>query len=1199
MQNSDGERLQILARDGRRQREVSNMLEQSSRIPPGWLCTVLVFTWLVCWTSKAAAQEGAAPRKQADAGEFSLYVSAAGKDAWSGRLAEPNAAGTDGPLATIRKARDIIRESKAAASGLTKPVAIMLRGGFYRQTEPIVFTAADSGTRERPITYQAYPGEKPIISGGRVIRGWRADDSVQSKTRCDGKLWQATVPAAEGGGKWRFNQLFVNGQRRTRARTPNKGSFLRTDGPISKGNARGFYFKEGDVKEWDNLRQAIFVVYHSWETSIHHVRSADTEVRQVTFWEPAPWPMGRWERQQRYYVENVFEELDEPGEWYLNRATDTLYYYPLPGETTAKVQAVAPALTSTLIHFEGDASKGEVVEHLHFRGISFQHSDAKLRRLRNPGQGEIYQPGLIMAAGLRNASFEGCEISHTGAHAIWLAAGCEDVRVQRCHIHDLGGGGVYIGGGWGLHEKPSAQRNVVDNNFIHDGSHLFHGAHGVWIGKSSYNTVTHNEISNFDYSGISCGWSWGFQPSSAHHNNLDYNHIHHLGNGDGLGDMGGIYTLGVSPGTTERYNHIHHVYSYAHVSHGSGIYPDEGSSEILIENNVVYRVRTCPLFQHYGKDNIVRNNILALGGKGQLQRCREDKSCHYIAEGNIVYADITQMLGGVWRSGDWKVGRNLYWSTAGEPKFKGMDFEAWKVKGNDAGSAVADPLFVDAANDDFRLRPNSPALKLGFKPIDLSKTGLYGDKDWVDLPRQHPNRPLNEIPAPVEPPFVVNFDFEADEPRAEPLDGKVIKGTGQAKLIVSSDKAAAGKQSLKFVDAPGQKYEWTPHLYYRPSYTTGKLQLSWDMLNTKAAPASFYVEVRQWDVQPYLVGPTVSVAPDGKVTAGKQDIGTIPLGEWVHVDIRFELGKGAAKACKLTLSVPDQKPIVADAPYHSSAFEKITWFGISSTSDGATVFYIDNLKLGTAAQLENPPKRRPGARRARTRPRVPANDQNLMGHWKFDDAEGYGATDSSGYGNDGDVWATWVKGAFGSAVFCDAAAGAIIIPDDSTLQFGTSDFSIELWICPTQLKIESKDARRRFMSKDNYPNTWWNLNITTGGKPFLEMTDVNKASCANRPTGTIPANAWTHLVVVADRVHGKTRYYYNGKLDSAQDIPAKFTGALDVDGGDLSIGSRWQPFIGLLDEVKIYKRALTESEIKASFEKEKGSRTSTAYKVVE
>lgn len=1158
---------------------------------------MLIFsTCCVCSAPAHGAVPGPAPNR---AEKLTLYVSTVGNDSWSGRLAEPNAGATDGPLATVQKAREILHKTKAATGGLTRPVAVVLRGGVYPQTEPIVFTAADSGTQECPITYQAYPGEKPVIRGGQVIRGWEPDDSAQSRTRCAGKLWRAAVPAAKTGGKWRFNQLFVNGGRRTRARVPNKGSFLRTDGPASKGSTREFYFHEGDVKRWNDLREVIFVVYHSWETSIHHVRSVDTEARVVELHEPAPWAMGAWERQQRYYVENVFEELDEPGEWYLNRVTGTLYYYPLPGETMADVEVVAPAVTSTLVRFEGDASKGDAIEHLHFRGISFLHTNADLTRLRNPGQGEIYQPGLIQATGLRGASFEGCTVAHTGAHGIWLAAGCEDVEVRRCHFHDLGGGGLYIGGGWGLNEAAPTQRIVVDNNFIHDGSHLFHGAHGVWIGRSSYNTVTHNEISNFDYSGISCGWSWGFQPSSAHHNILDYNHIHHLGNGDGLSDMGGIYTLGISPGTTERYNHIHHVYNYAPVSHGSGVYPDEGSSEILIENNVVYRVRTCPLFQHYGKDNIVRNNIFALGGKGQLQRCREDKPCHYVAEGNIVFGDIPQMLGGVWKNGDWKVGRNVYWSTAGPPKFADMDFQTWQRKGNDIGSIVADPRFVDAANDDFRLKPDSPALKLGFQPIDLSKTGLYGEKDWVELPKRYQDRPLNEIPAPVEPPFVVNFDFEADEPGQEPLDLKIIKGGDRASLAVSKETAAGGSQSLKFADAPGLQHGFAPHLYCNPSYSAGKVQLSWDMLNSKESPAGFYIEARQWDDSPYLVGPTVSVAPDGRVTAGKQDVGVIPLGQWVHVDIGIELGRGKPKSYRFTLSVPNREPVVAEIPYLSEAFEKITWLGISSTSDAATVFYVDNLKLGTAEQLASTPQRRRRAEPARTRPREPANDQQLMGYWKFDEADGYVAEDSSGYKNDGDVWATRATGEFGNALFCDSTASHTIVRDDPTLQFGTSDFSIELWICPTTLAIESNDARRRFMSKDNYPNTWWNLNLTTDGKPFLEMVDANKAACANRPNGVIPANAWTHLVIVVDRANAKTRYYFNGKLDSAQDIPPAFRGPLDAEGGDLSLGSSWQPFIGLLDEVKIYKRALTESEIQASYEKEKGNRSSSAYQLVE
>jgi hypothetical protein len=323
------------------------------------------------------------------------------------------------------------------------------------------------------------------------------------------------------------------------------------------------------------------------------------------------------------------------------------------------------------------------------------------------------------------------------------------------------------------------------------------------------------------------------------------------------------------------------------------------------------------------------------------------------------------------------------------------------------------------------------------------------------------------------------------------------------------------------------------------------------------------------------------------------------LGQWVHVDIRMELGEGKPKTYQLTLGIPDREPIVAEIPYRSAAFERITWLGISSNSVTSTVFYIDDLKLGTAEQLQNAPTRKRRARAVRQEPYTPANDQMLMGHWKFDDADGYIAEDSSGYANNGDVWASWATGAFGSAIFCDPAATHVVVPDDPTLQFGTSDFSIELWICPTMLEIESRDRRRRFMSKDRYPHTWWNLNLTTDGKPFLEMVDSNKAGCSNRPTGTVAKDAWTHLVVVVDRAKAKTRYYFNGSLDSEQSIPSAFRGALDVKGGKLSIGSSWQPFVGLLDEVKIYRRALTKDEIKAAYEKEKGNRTSAAYQLVE
>jgi len=148
---------------------------------------------LAGWLAAPAAAEG-----------LTLYVAANGSDRWSGRLAAPNKAKTDGPFATLARARDAVRAAKAAG-----PVTVLLRGGVYALAEPLAFTAADSGTPEAPVTYAAYPGEKPVLSGGRAVQGLKAGP--------DG-LWRASIPAG-----WRFEQLYVNGVRATRARTPNVG----------------------------------------------------------------------------------------------------------------------------------------------------------------------------------------------------------------------------------------------------------------------------------------------------------------------------------------------------------------------------------------------------------------------------------------------------------------------------------------------------------------------------------------------------------------------------------------------------------------------------------------------------------------------------------------------------------------------------------------------------------------------------------------------------------------------------------------------------------------------------------------------------------------------------------------------------------------------------------------------------------------
>ena len=389
----------------------------------------------------------------------------------------------------------------------------------------------------------------------------------------------------------------------------------------------------------------------------------------------------------RYLIENV-KEAGRPGDFYLDAVSGELTLWAREGETMGKV--IAPKLP-VLMELRGEPAERKWVEHLTFRGLWFAHTD-----WQTPPQGycaiqaEVPLDAAIMATGGRHITFESCVISQTGAYGIALNESCSDNRITGCEFVDLGGGGIKIGSTrLPASEELASGKNRVENCLIAHGGRLHPAAVGIWLGHAPENTITRNEIVDFYYTGISPGWSWGYGPSLSRGNEVSYNHIHRIGQGV-LSDMGGIYTLGAGGGNHIHHNLIHDVEAFSYG--GWGIYLDEGSSDTLVENNVVYRTKGSGFNQHYGRNNTVRNNVFAFGREEQLSRGKPEPE-HFTLNihHNIVLYRDAPLLRGNWDGDNYTFASNLYWRADGKPvEFPGgLTLPQWQAKGQDSGSMSA------------------------------------------------------------------------------------------------------------------------------------------------------------------------------------------------------------------------------------------------------------------------------------------------------------------------------------------------------------------------------------------------------------------------------------------------------------------------------------------------------------------------------
>jgi Right handed beta helix region len=690
----------------------------------------VVVAWFLAWPTECAGAS-VAKRLAAD-----FFVSPRGDDRWSGKLADP--VDGDGPFATVARAREAVRAALKAREE-RRPVHVELRGGTYFLDAPLEFGPEDSGTPTAPVTYRAAASEKVILSGGRRLDGGRWGEA----NGC--KAWVVDVPDVKEG-RWRFRQLFVNGDRRSRTRLPKQGEYRIQSLPGYTGDflrspTLQFVYAPGDIAPtWRNPTDVEIVGITRWLDNRLPIKSINAETRMVTFDRASLFALVSGGGPGPYWVENVFEALDSPGQWYLDRRGGVLYCLPRPGEELATAEIVAPRLSRVAqVVGRPDAP----VHDIDFEGITFAHTEwAPPADYASSLQAGIDVPGALFFQYAERCGFSGGGIEHIGNYGVEVDVGCSDIEITHNQITDVGAGGIRIGHffSWetdgsgrltdrGRQRKAAMPRGphsrritVADNEIAHCGR-FTPEAVGVFVGDNADNKVIHNHIHDLFYSGISVGSVQDFGPSEAAGNLIEYNHVHNIGQGM-LSDLGGIYACS-APGARVRHNLIHDVSRREYG--GWGVYLDEGAHDVLVEKNLVFHCQDGALFAHHNRTITVENNIFAFNRVAQVDRGGLG-GFELAFRRNLVYYNEGKAIGDYggenWGRGVCAFDDNIYWNAAGKPVlFAKQNFADWQALGHDKGGRISDPLFVDPEKGDFRLRPGSPATRIGFEPWEFSAIG--------------------------------------------------------------------------------------------------------------------------------------------------------------------------------------------------------------------------------------------------------------------------------------------------------------------------------------------------------------------------------------------------------------------------------------------------------------------------------------------
>ncbi|MCK4417412.1 MAG: right-handed parallel beta-helix repeat-containing protein [Candidatus Latescibacteria bacterium] len=572
--------------------------------------------------------------------DATFYVATDGNDKWSGKLAKPNAKKTDGPFATLVGARDAVRELKKEAreEGIKGPVTVMVRGGKYYFEKTFDLTEVDSGTQQAPITYTAYPGETPIISGGRKITDWEP---------YKGKILKCRIPEAKEG-TLTFRQLFVDGKRQIRARYPNldpkaerwngKWAHSKADAAVLESSEPYIVWDEQGAfpRSWAKPSQGeLFLMPSSplWgDSCIIRIKSIDRDkkiIRLVHGTRDFDCNPMFFRNEQRgsdvcqFIVENILEELDQPGEWCLDSEEGVLYFWPSE-DSIDNMEVVAPVV-KCLIHLKE-------VSDVHISGFVFtetkggepssHYSDVEGVGAMCPQMGWEYCGEAIYLNVCKNCYIDNCKIFNVGGNGIYLRNHNERNVIRGNEISYAGANGVVLAGSkHNIYQEmmhtisgtPHPIYNEITDNIIHHIGVYDTYTAGVFLGLSSWNRVVHNEIHDLPHHAINLG------NSRYGRNYIEYNRIYRACQVND--DTGAINCWNEmppeveSPGHVIRYNFISDTGKAGQIT--MGIYLDNWASQCIVQGNII--VNTAPNASGFaifakGRNNIIENNILINSG---------------------------------------------------------------------------------------------------------------------------------------------------------------------------------------------------------------------------------------------------------------------------------------------------------------------------------------------------------------------------------------------------------------------------------------------------------------------------------------------------------------------------------------------------------------------------------------------------------